>query len=64
MTNKNFVLSAGKQREMNASMLTDVNDCSIMELDKTAIELDNSRIVASGNSKESQDTPMGDTEEC
>ena len=35
-----------------------------MELDKTAIELDNSRIVASGNSKESQDTPMGDTEEC
>ena len=49
---------------MNASMLTDVNDCSIMELDKTAIEFDNSRIVASGNSKESQDTPMGDTEEC
>ena len=45
-----------KAREMNASTFTDVNDCSIMELD-------NSRVVGSGDSKQSRDTPMTDTEE-
>ena len=58
----NFLLSGGNPREFNASTIT-ADDCSIVELDRTHIELENSRLEASGSSKQSKDTPMGDTEE-